>query len=279
MQQLPIPYLLQQIPDKPTQLYIRGNFPDENNYKFLTVIGSRKFTTYGKQVCNNIIRGLAGYPIVIVSGLALGMDAIAHTAALENNMITIAVPGSGLDDDVLYPASNRALGEKILRSGGALVSEYEPDFKATNWSFPKRNRIMAGMSHAVLVIEAVNKSGTRLTARLATDYNREVFSIPGSIFSPSSEGCNELIREGATPVTSAADILDFFGFNETQPVQSQIIALGADEEKVINLLNEPISRNSIANRLDMSIIKLNILLSSMEIKGLIKEELGKIYKL
>lgn len=278
MQSLPIPYLLQQIPDKPMKLYVRGNFPDENKYKFLTVIGSRKFTTYGKQVCEKIIRGLSGYPIVIVSGLALGMDSIAHYSALENNIITIAVPGSGLNDSVIYPASNRALADKILHSGGALISEYEPGFKATNWSFPKRNRIMAGMSHAVLVIEAENKSGTRITARLATDYNREVFSVPGSIFSPNSEGANELIREGATPVTSAHDILDFFGFNGRQPVQSQMIALAPDEERVISLLVEPLSRNSIANNLNMSVIKLNILLSSMEIKGLIKEELGKIYK-
>jgi len=278
MHNLPISYLLQQIPDAPTQLYIRGNFPDEQEYKFLTVIGSRKFTTYGKQACQNIIQGLAGYPIVIVSGLALGMDSIAHQSAIDNNMKTIAVPGSGLDDAVLYPASNRGLAAKILQSGGALISEYEPNFKATNWSFPKRNRIMAGMSHAVLVIEAENKSGTRITARLATDYNREVFSVPGSIFSPASTGTNELIREGATPVTSAQDILYFFGFNETQPMQSQMMALGPDEQKVIDLLTEPLSRNVIADSLGMNIIKLNILLSAMEIKGLIKEELGKIYK-
>lgn len=278
MQNLPIPYLLQQIPDKPAQLYIRGNFPDENEYKFLTIIGSRKFTTYGKQVCEKIIRGLAGYPIVVISGLALGMDSIAHASAIENNMLTIAVPGSGLNDRVLYPATNRGLAARILQSGGALVSEYEPDFKATNWSFPKRNRIMAGMSHAVLVIEAQNKSGTRITARLATDYNREVFSIPGSIFSPASEGCNELIREGATPVTSAQNILDFFKFDNSEPIQSQMMALGPDEQKVIDILFEPTSRNNIANQLNMSIIKINILLSSMEIKGLIKEELGKISK-
>lgn len=277
MQKLPTPYLLQHIPDKPKQLYIRGIFPDEEKYKFLTIIGSRKYTTYGKQVCEKIISDLSGYPIVIISGLALGIDSIAHRSALENNLLSIAVPGSGLDDTVLYPATNRRLAQEILSSGGALISEFEPHFKATNWSFPQRNRIMAGMSHAILVIEAENKSGTRITARLATDYNREVFSVPGSIFSNTSKGCNELIREGATPVTSAKDILEFFGFLDHDPVQSQYIALTQEEEIIMKLLDEPQSRNTLAQESNIHIIKLNILLSSMEIKGLIKERLGKIY--
>ena len=220
-----IPHLLKEISDPPKQLYIRGILPSEDEYKFLTVIGSRKFSTYGKQVCEHLIRGLAGYPIVIVSGLALGIDSIAHQAALDNHLTTIAVPGSGLDDSVLYPASNRGLAQNILRAGGCLLSEFEPTFKATNWSFPQRNRVMAGIAHATLVIEAENTSGTRITARLATDYNREVFAVPGSIFSPASEGTNELIREGATPVTRAEDILDFFGFTDQQPQQSQMMAL------------------------------------------------------
>jgi DNA processing protein len=279
MNNLPLPYLLQQIPDKPKRLSIRGEFPDQEKYKFLTIIGSRKYTTYGRQVCEKLVRGLAGYPIVIISGLALGIDTIAHTSALENKLLTIAVPGSGLSDAVLYPATNRGLAKKILQCGGALVSEFESDFKATTWSFPQRNRIMAGLSHAVLVIEAENISGTRITARLATDYNREVFSVPGSIFSPSSTGCNELIREGATPVTCAHNILEFFGFTDRDPVQTQYIALSPEEEKIMSLLNEPQSRNTLAAESSMNIIKLNILLSSMEIKGLIKENLGKIYKL
>ncbi len=274
-----IPQLLQEIPDKPQQLYIRGALPSYDDYKFLTVIGSRKFTSYGKQVCEHLIAGLAGYPIVIVSGLALGIDSIAHRAALENKMITVAIPGSGLNDDVLYPASNKPLAQQILTSGGCLVSEYEPDFKATNWSFPKRNRIMAGMSHAVLVIEAENKSGTRITARLATEYNRDVLSVPGSIFNPSSEGCNELIREGASPVTCSADILEQLGFSRENTLnQQQLLALEPEEQKIIDTLHEPKSRNKIADEVGLNIIKLNILLSGMEIKGLIKEYMGKIQK-
>lgn len=278
MEKLPVPFLLQQIPDKPKSLYIKGVFPDEEKYKFLSIIGSRKYTTYGKQVINKIVKEIAGYPIVIVSGLALGIDTLAHESALENGLLTLAIPGSGLNDNVIYPASNQALARRILDAGGSLVSEFEPDFRATKWSFPKRNRIMAGISHAILVIEAENKSGTRITARLATDYNREVFAVPGSIFSSSSDGTNELIREGATPISSGKDIIDFFGF-DSQPTQKELFHnLSNEESIVIQQLNTPLSRNELAIATKMNIIALNILLSGMEIKGLVKEILGKIHR-
>ncbi|MCD5390178.1 MAG: DNA-processing protein DprA [Candidatus Pacebacteria bacterium] len=279
MNESKIPKLLQEIPDKPKKLYMIGEFPDQDNNIFLTVIGSRKYTQYGKSVCEKLIAGLAGYPFVIVSGLALGIDGIAHRAALDNNLTTIAIPGSGLDASVLYPASHRNLVKDILNADGCLMSELEPMTKAAPWTFPQRNRIMAGLSHAVLVIEAENKSGTRITARLATEYNREVFSVPGSIFSTASEGCNELIREGATPITSARDILDHFHLlDEKNPTQQQMMALEPNEQLVIDLLNEPTSRNVLAEKLDIPIMKINILLSSMEIKGLIAESMGKICK-
>ncbi len=271
--------LLQEIPDAPKKLYMIGTFPDQEKNIFLTVIGSRKYTQYGKAVCEKLISGLAGYPFVIVSGLALGIDAIAHRSALDNKLTTIAIPGSGLDESVLYPASHRNLARDIIKSGGCLISEFEPKQKAAPWTFPQRNRIMAGLAHAVLVIEAENKSGTRITARLATEYNREVFAVPGSIFSTASEGCNELIREGATPITSAQDILDYFHLlDEGNPTQQQMIALEPDEQAVMDLLNEPLSRNALAEKLHMPITKINILLSSMEIKGLIRESMGKISK-
>lgn len=279
MNESKIPKLLQEIPDKPKKLYILGELPTDDNLIYLTVIGSRKYTQYGKSVCEKLIAGLAGYPIVIVSGLALGMDGIAHRAALDNNLKTIAIPGSGLDASVMYPASHRNLAKDILSAGGCLISELEPMTKAAPWTFPQRNRIMAGMSHAVLVIEAENKSGTRITARLATEYNRDVFSVPGSIFSTASEGCNELIREGATPITSAHDILnEFHLIDPQQPVQQQLMALDPVEQNIIDLLNDPLSRNTLAEKLDIPIMKINILLSSMEIKGLIGENMGKIYK-
>lgn len=279
MNESKIPKLLQEIPDPPKQLYIQGTLPDYEHNIFLTVIGSRKFSSYGKQVCEHIIAGLVGYPVVIVSGLALGIDSIAHAAALDNNLVTVAVPGSGLDASVLYPASNRNLAKRIVQSGGCLVSEFEPKFKATNWSFPKRNRIMAGMSHAVLVIESENISGTRITARLATEYNRDVLAIPGSIFNTTSEGCNELIREGATPITSAKDILEYFNLiSEHNESLQQSFMLEPNEEKIMDCLSEPQSRNKIAEQTGINIIELGILLSSMEIKGYIKEYMGKIQK-
>ena len=180
--------------------------------KFLCVVGSRKYTDYGKEACQKLIAGLRGHNIVIVSGLALGIDGIAHRAALDAGLTTIAIPGSGLNPSVLYPSSNRQLAEKIIESGGALISEFEPMFKATTYSFPQRNRIMAGISHATLIIEAEIKSGTLITSRLATEYNRDVATVPGSIFSKTSEGPNMLLRLGATPVSSSAHILETLGF-------------------------------------------------------------------
>ncbi len=278
-QESSLPYLLTQIPDYPKKLYIRGNFPNDSSLIFLTVIGSRKFTAYGKQVCEKIISELAGYPFVIVSGLALGIDTIAHETALKSKLLTVAVPGSGLDPQIIYPASNKNLAERIIKSGGALVSEFEPDFKATPWSFPKRNRIMAGLSHAILVIEAENISGTRITARLGTEYNREVFAVPGSIFNPMSAGCNELIREGATPITCAGDIIRYFNLDtQKENVTQKELFYSEDEQKIINLLNEPKSRNQLALDMNMPIYKLGVLISEMEIKGYIQEYLGKIQK-
>src|SRR3989344_5297892 len=152
-----------------------GNFPPQlleipQPPKELFIVGSRKYTTYGKEACEKLIEGLRGYPIVIVSGLALGIDSIAHKKALDVGLTTIAFPGSGLDPKVLYPATNAHLAERIVEAGGAVISEFEPDFRATPWSFPQRNRLMAGISDAVLVIEAEQKSGTLITSRLATEY-------------------------------------------------------------------------------------------------------------
>ena len=175
-----IPEWLMEIPEPPKKLYIRGEMP-KGDSKFLCVVGSRKHTEYGKEACQKLIAGLRGYDIVVVSGLALGIDGIAHKAALDASLTTIAIPGSGLHPSVLYPSSNRQLAEKIVDSGGALLSEFEPMFRPTLYSFPQRNRIMAGISHAVLIVEAEIKSGTLITSRLATDYNREVMAVPGSV--------------------------------------------------------------------------------------------------
>lgn len=275
------PKLLSEINDPPDELFVIGDLPS-NDHIFLAVVGSRKFTSYGKQATEQIIAGLKGFPIVIVSGLAIGIDSIAHNAALNAGLTTIAIPGSGLNDDVLYPASNRALAKKIVERGGALLSPFEPDFKATQWSFPARNRIMAGISQAALIIEAEEKSGTLITARLALDYNRDVYAVPGSIFSPTSRGTNSLIMDGAMPVTKSEDILNALGFSldekagETEDSPPQDMS---PEEKIVwEFLSSPLERDSLLRLMDMSTSKANSILSFMEIKGFISETDGKIFR-
>lgn len=270
-----IPYRLREISDPPEKLYIQGNFPDEE-MKFLTVVGSRKHTPYGKAVCQKLIEKLKGYPIVIVSGLALGLDAIAHSAAIDAGLKTLAVPGSGLGTSVLYPKTNYALSKKILESGGCLVSEFEPKFKATRWSFIQRNRIMAGLSDAVLIIEAEEKSGTLATARLATDYNRELLVIPGQISSPTSKGTNELIRQGATPITKSADILEALGIDTVEQKDTQDINLTGEEKEIYELINYPITKEEISAILNKDISDINISITMLEIKGVITQNSGKI---
>ncbi|MFM7088313.1 MAG: DNA-processing protein DprA, partial [Candidatus Paceibacterota bacterium] len=178
---------LKEIPQTPKELFILGDFPEEDLI-FLAVVGSRKFTSYGKDVCEKLIMGLAGQPVAIVSGFALGIDTIAHETAMKAKLRTIVFPGSGLGRRAIFPQANAALVPKILEHGGCLISEFPEDMKAAQWSFPMRNRLMAGMAKAILVIEAEEKSGTLITARLATEYNRDVLAVPGSIYSPNSKG-------------------------------------------------------------------------------------------
>jgi len=272
---------LNEIPQPPKALYIRGKLPNEDMV-YLAVVGSRKYTSYGKDICEKLIRGLKGYPIVIVSGLAIGMDTIAHRAALENGLTTISFPGSGLDNTVLHPRSNIKLAQQIIDSGGCLLSEMEPSWKATLYSFPQRNRLMAGISKAVLIIEAEEKSGTLITARMAVDYNRDVLAVPGSAFSSNSNGTNSLIKQGATPITNSNDILEALGFEieKTKQTDKEKYAdCGKDEMKIIELLREPMERNDLIRELGLPIGPANALLSIMEIKELIKEEMGEIRRM
>jgi len=271
------PPLLREISDPPECLYIKGTLPDPFSYMYLSVVGSRKYSNYGKDVCRTLIEGLRGYPVAIVSGLALGIDSIAHEAALAAGLPTIAVPGSGLNEEVLYPASNRGLAKKILAAGGALLSEFEPDFHATLYSFPQRNRIMAGLSKAVLIIEAEKKSGTLITARLAMDYNRDVLTVPGSIFSKTSGGPHYLIRNGATPVSTSADILDALGIATlASNTQRNLDSCSPEEKHIIELISEPLSRDELIERAGLPAQTVNALISMLEIKEFVREEGGEI---
>ncbi|HTR19146.1 MAG TPA: DNA-processing protein DprA [Candidatus Paceibacterota bacterium] len=269
------PPLLGEIPDAPKQLQMRGELPSFDK-KWLAVVGSRAMTPYGKQACDYLVSGLAGYPIVIVSGLAYGIDAQAHRSALDAGLPTVAVPGSGLDWKTLYPRANVPLAKEILEKGGALVSEEKPDTKAADWTFPRRNRIMAGMCHATLVVEAKERSGSLITAKLATDYNRELLIVPGSIFSEESRGAHQFLRLGAVAVTSSADILQALGIVPETKSAAARNDLSSDELRVVELIASPISRDELIRTLEMSTSEANILLSTMELKGVIVEELGVV---
>jgi DNA processing protein len=272
------PKALLEIPQPPENLWIMGDLPT-GNPTYLCVVGSRRCTSYGREACEKIISGLRGYPIVIVSGFAMGIDTIAHQQAMKIGLPTVVFPGSGLSSEVIYPKSNIKLAEEVVKKGGCLLSEFEPDFVATQWSFPQRNRLMAGISKAVLVVEGERKSGSLITARLATEYSREVLAIPGSIFAPYCQGTNYLIHQGATSVTCAEDVLDALGFPQTQKPKKQeslFEDLSPEEKKVISLLREPMPRDELIRNLKMNISMANVLLSAMEIKGIIKEELSEI---
>lgn len=281
IQKLPkskFPKALLEIPQPPEDLWIIGELPPEDLI-YLCVVGSRKFTSYGREACEKIIAGLKGYPIVIVSGFAMGIDTIAHKKAMQVGLQTIVFPGSGLSTEVMYPKTNVRLMDEIVESGGCLISEFEPDFKATTWSFPMRNRLMAGISKAVLIIEAEEKSGTLITARLTTEYNRDLLVVPGSIFSSNSKGTNRLLHQGATPVTCAEDVLEALGFElpKDEEKQKKLFAdLSPEEKKVIEILRDPTSRDDLIRAMKIPIPTVNAMLTVMEIKGLIKEELGEI---
>jgi DNA processing protein len=274
------PPLLSETNDPPKKLFYAGKIPDWSDYKILCVVGSRKNSSYGKMVCHKLIASLRGKKVIIVSGLALGTDAYAHQEALSAGLIAVAVPGSGLNPKVLAPKTNFGLAKEILRSGGMLMSEYEPDFKATPWSFPKRNSTMAGMSHATLLIEAGEKSGTLITARLAMEYNRDVLVVPGSIFSETSKGSNQLLRDGATPITCVEDLHEALGIQNQEKIEiEEIENCSIEEEIILKLLSEPRDRNFLLEESGLNVTNLNANLSLLEIKGYVKEAGGKINRI
>lgn len=266
------PPLLREIPQPPTTLNYRGVLPP-SDIKLLSIVGSRKYTTYGKQVVEQLVQGLTGYPIGIISGLALGIDSLAHEAALRHKLYTLAIPGGGLADEALYPATHKQLAKRILVSGGGLLSEFEPTFRATKWSFPQRNRLVAGISHATLLIEAAEKSGTLITARMTADYNRDLMVVPGSIFSKNSAGVHQFLKLGATPVTTAKDILDVLQIEETKVTETQSLSsLSLAEQRVIRELTEPTHRDELIRKLCISTTEASQLLMMMELNGLISSE-------
>jgi DNA processing protein len=271
MAQEAFPPQLLEIPEPPKTLYARGSWPPEDT-KYLAVVGSRALTPYGRAVSDSLIKGLAGYPITIVSGLALGADAAAHQAALDAKLHTIAVLGSGIDDASLYPRANVALAQAILSSGGLLLSEREAGYKAQAFDFPKRNRIVAGLAHAVLIIEAGEKSGTLITARLAGEYNRDLMCIPHRINDQNGYGAHLFLRLGAALVTEPAHILEVLQLPETPPIR--LLSLRKEEQALYDLLEKPLPKDRLirASRLPES-DALSALVA-LELKGVLQQDLG-----
>ena len=273
------PFLLQKIEKPPESMELAGTVPDETN-KFLCVIGSRNHSSYGKEVCSKLIKGLQGYPVVIVSGLAIGIDSIAHQEAINVGLKTIAFPGSGLADHVLYPASKRRLAHTIVESGGAVLSPFPFNFESKPWTFPIRNSLMAGSSHATLIIEAREESGTLITADATGEFSRDLLAVPGSIFSDLSNGANRLIRGGATAITSSEDVIEALGLTvqSTKALQtlSLLGSLTTDERKIVECLRgEILSSTDIIERTKLSPVIFNITVSSLELQGVVTQHEGR----
>jgi len=275
---------LKEIPQPPKTLYMRGSLDRVIGTTLITIVGSRKFSSYGKYACEMLIKGLADYPVTIVSGLAFGIDAIAHQAALDVGLPTIAFPGSGLNWDIVYPQKHVKLAERILREGGALLSEFDHDTIGAPWTFPQRNRLEAGIASMTIVLEAQEKTGTLITSRLATEYNKTVGAVPGPINSRTSVGANWLLKLGAVPITEPADILKELGFIEPgQPSfswsSSPSILLNDTEDRILAFIVTPQSKETIIHNLELDAITASIAFSTLEIKGVIRETYGLIERI
>lgn len=220
--------ILDTIPTPPSQLFFTGSLPDERR-PTIAIVGTRKPTNYGKEVAHQLSYDLAKHGVVIVSGLALGIDTIAHRAALEANGTTIAVLANSVE--AIYPRTNQQLGEQIIAQGGAIMSEYEPPTSARAYQFLARNRIVSGLSDAIVIIEAAKRSGTLATAAHALEQGRDVFVVPGNITSPLSAGCNSLLKQGAIPVTCVEDILERIAPEQLRP-EVQQLSLGTTPTEI-----------------------------------------------
>ena len=245
----------------------------------LAVVGSRRISSYGKIITNNLVTQIAAAGVTIVSGFMFGVDAYSHRAAVEAGKRTIAVMPCGID--MIHPAYQKDLYEEILKNNGLIISELEGNHPPAAWTYPKRNRIVAGLSQATLVIEAAENSGTLITAKLTNENNRKLFAVPGPLTSKTSVGTAKLIKDGAEIVTSAEDILKFFNvnnFNKQKAGNASYKKLDNIEQRIFEQLNhEPLEVDSLARILNISVSELGKTLSLMEIKGILFKERGKYH--
>lgn len=284
------PPLLRQCPDAPILLFVRGEFDFTRKRPFISVVGARDMSAYGREFIGRMIAHLAPYRPVIVSGLAAGADAEAHRQALVNGLDTIAVMGNGLG--TIYPSQNRALGGEIVSRGGALISEYHFEEPPMREHFPERNRIVAGMCRATVVVEAKAKSGALITADLAFDYDRDVFALPGRYTDLNSQGCNNLIRHNrAVLLNDPEQIVCELGLSldslpeeksrsESQPTPDP--SLKAEEKAVLEAIakeQEAVQIDELAAKMGIPTFRLMPVLLDLEIKGLVLTLPGKYYRL
>lgn len=278
------PEKLRACQDSPVMIYYKGK-ADLNTSKVLSIVGTRKATDYGKQMCRNLLEGLADYNTLIVSGLAYGIDIAAHKECLNLNIPTVGILAHGLDK--IYPAQHKPVAEKMLEQGGVLT-EFLSKAKPDRENFPKRNRIIAGMADATLVVEAGIKGGALITAEIANSYNRDVFAVPGRVTDTYSEGCNYLIRTNkAALVQTASDIEYLMGWQKedkkrnSKIIQPTIFNLSAEEEVLVNILKEvthlDIDTLCLQSNLNMSKVAASLL--NLEFGGIVKSLPGKRYQL
>ncbi len=279
------PELLKQLQSPPIILFCKGNLELLNSTTNIGVVGARKITSYGKDVTEKLVSELVAYDFTIISGLAFGVDATAHKTALENNGKTIAVLGCGVD--CCTPAENQDLYEKILDHGGLIISEYPLGQPPSAGSFPARNRIIAGLSLGVLITEAAEDSGSLITAEEARKLGRPVFAVPGSINSQMSKGALKLIRNGAILVQSSKDILETFevkmqnGFTASRAkgkiTSQKLKGLNTKEKQIVQLVeNEAISLDLISKQTKIPTVKLMVLVSSLEMRGILENKNGEV---
>lgn len=282
------PQLLREIPTPPALLYVRGDYADWNTDPCIAIVGSRKCTHYGEEVAQRLGKELATYGFTVVSGLAFGIDALSHQGALQSGGHTVAVLGSGVDDSAITPRTHLKLATELLASGGSIISEFAPGSEPTIGTFPARNRIMAGMCLGTVVVEAAEESGSLITARLTIDYNRALFSVPGSIFSPASTGTNRLLRDGARLLTSAKDVVEELepllrsyqsrtpatstsGAEATEASTPEISGLSTDEQTILKLLtHEPTHIDQVVEKSILESTVTTATLTLLELRGRIK---------
>ncbi len=275
--------LLHELSQPVRELYVAGN-PTLLTASSLAVVGSRNLTNYGQAVCKHLVTDLVKTGLVIVSGLASGIDAVAHRTALEHKGATIAVLANGLLPNNIFPSEHQQLAKNIVDHGGLLVSEYPPNTVARRYHFPARNRIIAGLTIGTLVIEARIKSGALVTAKQALDLNREIFAVPGSIFSSRSAGTHQLLQHGAKLVTSATDILDELHMH--QPITTTALTLpltlqlSPTEQHIIDALEgEILTAELLSQRLQLSANQLAQHLTALEIQGIVRRNIDYTYEI